>query len=558
MSAAGFEQLCGHLGMDPFEDPLVNIQELMNFTLQCLGGIKLLFQKLEQRRKSKMLMSLDDISEWKDLGVQYSVVKKVFGDSVQRMLTCIHATDDLKTMNPSRHIIESFPFGGTIGKQTWLAAHWAILGDPNTNQYDELKCSSNRNKHMVINSSSSNRSDLPLVVSPPIQIDDRIFVLDQLAKILPNAFRDTDREGRSVLHIAARLDSVPLFECALKHSLENDGPKISDVNFNGALPLHNTARFSQSLELLKRVEKEYPDAVRAQNHDGLLPLHWAAVKNRSREIIDYLMAAYPPGIRHPNLEGYLPMHCAGQNDCLDVVRAVYDAFPEAIAIPDNEGGLPLHHACCFTNNVEVVKLIYEAYPDAISVSQHDGVTPIHLAASQNDCPQLLNFLLEVYPTAASLQDNEGWTALQCVAEKLQDEATTRKLQCFRILLHANPAAANNLPINGADMISRLSLNAFPSLNLDLYHELNWIARKSSLKLLIHLARKQNTTILAAATAEYNHECEASILKRTGKFQSDEQVDRGKGIVLHRLCRLFTAEDSFEIPAGIMRKILKFI
>lgn len=546
------QHLCGHLGIDSSGDSLGNIHELMNFTLQCLGGIRLLFQKLESQRKSAMLKSLDDLSEWQGLGLQYWAIKKVFHDGVQRMLQNVLSLDEDFRIDPARHVIESFPNVNSIGKRHWMAAHWAILGDPMLHSYDVPV--------------KSTTSFLNGKIDFKGEFDERIVAVNQLAKIIPESFTETDKEGRSVLHIAARLDSVPLFECALESAKLNNGAKISDINNNGALPLHNTARFSKSLPLLQRVEREFPEAVRAVNHEGLLPLHWAAVKNRNPEIVRYLLKAFPGGITMPNSEGYLPLHCAGQNDCLEVVQTVYEAFPEAAGIEDSDGGLPLHHACCFTRNVEVVKLVYNANPAAIYHPQNDGVTPIHLAASQNDTPQLLRFLLSVFPRAASLRDNEGWVALRVVAEGLKSRISNRRLQCFRILLHATPPDSAQIDIEDANFISRLSLNAFPSLNPSLYRELNWMARKNALLLVLQFARvpidvggyhdEQGTNLaLSTFRSQSNQSGTLSFEQQLG-FNSLLQAERA--LVLLRLCRGFISSDSFEVPAGVLRKILKFI
>jgi ankyrin repeat protein len=512
--------------MDPSGDPLCNIQELMNFSLQCMGGIRILFQKLEKQRNCTLLKSLDGISHWQDLGDQYWAMKKVFQDSMLRMMQAIAISDD-QSIDPSRHIVESFPNGATIGKQTWMAAHWATLGDPEKHCYDISRNSSN-----IVPNSLSRCTE-----------DDRIVLVNNVAKLLPHSFTETDREGRSVLHIAARLDSVPLFTTVLQHSVANHGPRISDPNFNGALPLHNTARFSRSLELLERVEQEYPDAVRAINHEGLLPLHWAAVKNRNPEIVKHLIEAYPDGIKKPNSEGYLPMHCAGQNDCLEVVKVVFDAYPGAIHVTDHEGGLPLHHACCFAKNVEVVKFIYEANTEAISIKQMDGITPMHLAASQNDSPELLRLLLQLSPNAAAIEDNEGWVALRCIADRLKVEMSSRRLECFRILLNANPAAASQIgTLEERDIVSRLSLNAFPSINLQLYRELNWIARRQQLFLMVQFARDPLVMqIVASPTSSQLRNVELTPI-----------------VALMRLCQHYISHNSWNIPAGILRKILKFI
>lgn len=624
LAMSGFEQLCGHLGLDPAGDALGNINELMNFSLQCLGGIRYLFNKLEAQRKSKMLKSLGNIGPLQELGVHYCTIRQVFEYAVKRTLNVIVAADEQISIDPSRHIVESFPNGGTIGKRNWLSVHWAILGDPQLHPYDRSHfCGAN------------NTAASPL----PAAEDDQLVILDSLAKILPEAFAETDRDGRSILHIAARLDSIPLFEKILDISSKHNGPKITDANNNGALPLHNTTRFSGSIELLQRVEQEYPHAVTIPNHDGLLPLHWAAVKNTNVAIINHLLAAYPAGIRLPNAEGYLPMHCAGQNDCLEVVRTIYNAYPEAVEIADSEGGLPLHHACCFTKNVEVVKLIYHAFPTAISIPQHDGVTPIHLAASQNDSVKSVQFLLQVCPEAASMADNEGWLALRCIGEALRsrdnnNKLTSRRMQCFRMLLQANPAAVKQISLVEHDFISRLCLNTLPTLNLPLYRELNYQARKHALCLMVQLAQlpfveltlssngKQSRRVLLqrqqqqqmrsrantfSFTSSFTTKVNSSSMKRdlfaqlaaaavekveaSGVMKTDslmsmtvvgaegmlpsrleqdhadekeeeereERNDINRAMTLQRLCQYYLSFDGGkEVPAGVLRKILKFI
>jgi ankyrin repeat protein len=237
------------------------------------------------------------------------------------------------------------------------------------------------------------------------------------------------------------------------------------------------------------------------------------------------------------------MHCAGQNDCLEVVKVVFDAYPGAIHVTDHEGGLPLHHACCFAKNVEVVKFIYEANTEAISIKQMDGITPMHLAASQNDSPELLRLLLQLSPNAAAIEDNEGWVALRCIADRLKVEMSSRRLECFRILLNANPAAASQIgTLEERDIVSRLSLNAFPSINLQLYRELNWIARRQQLFLMVQFARDPLVMqIVASPTSSQLRNVELTPI-----------------VALMRLCQHYISHNSWNIPAGILRKILKFI
>eukprot|EP01034_Spumella_vulgaris_P023076 gene23076-29268_t len=249
---------------------------------------------------------------------------------------------------------------------------------------------------------------------------------------------ELDKEGRSMLHIAARLDSEELLREVANHSHAPHGRGIDFANLNGALPVHNAARFCQSVEVFNLAAALGPEATNLANNDGILPLHWAAAKNTSVSIIQSLLQLAPAAAFTANNEGYLPLHCAGQNSVLDVVRVVYEANPEGIKVCDDEGGYPLHHACCFNRNLEVVQLLYDAFPPAMSFPQYDEVTPIHLAAAQNDSPEVLSFILRVMPSAAFATDKEGWLALHCLANTDAVRMTPSRIECLKLLIKANP------------------------------------------------------------------------------------------------------------------------
>ncbi len=535
--------LCSSLGIDVEGNVLDTISELMNFSLQCLGAIRLLFESLEKDRKMSAILSVDGINKSQIVGQGYWGMKSSFSNAVKRYLERIVLSEEPHNLDPARHIIESFPNSAKIGSKEWLAAHWAILGDPCIHSF------SSQNNYRAVSG-----------------FDSRVFAIEALGNIMPDCFKEVDKEGRSVLHIAARLDSVDLFEITLQSCEKYNGKTIQDANLNGALPLHNAARFCNCPAVYERVRNEYPEAITMVNLDDMLPLHWAAVKNRNVTIVRDLMQRYPEGIISANHEGYLPLHCAGQNNCLDVVQLIYDAYPIAVSIPDSEGGLPLHHACCFKGNAEVAKFICEAYPDALTSPQQGGITPIHLAASQNDSVELLRYILDKYPEATTLQDKEGWLPIDCLLDRINSRVTNPLLDCLHLLARANPSLVSGKVVLEESLISRILLNANPSPNVVMYRNLNWLARRNGVWILINLSNDEH---------EYNYDFATDHLRKYYAIQYlsnqpgskhswedfvsrsvEYEVTRMK--LLRKLCRHFMGNIHRGVPSGVLQKIIKML
>lgn len=114
---AALIDLLNTLGIDPTGDPLDNVNELMNVVHQCLGGIRLLMLTMEKQRRTSMLSALDadESNLWQDKSWQYWALKKSFRDSVLTVLNVIMSEEELHDLEPSRHIVDSFPDSRSIG-----------------------------------------------------------------------------------------------------------------------------------------------------------------------------------------------------------------------------------------------------------------------------------------------------------------------------------------------------------------------------------------------------------------------------------------------------------
>lgn len=617
-----------HVGIDPNGGKEETLMEVMSIALHCLGAVRVLSTQIEQERQVAWATSLDMQIELERKGFSQWAVRKTFSHAVKRMLNPIVRAQCPHNLDPSRHIIESFP---SAISPNWMAAHWAVLGDPDEHHYcpdldgvpdnsapiatgqastssedpttdileqansiilssiarengcedndddgEDEECMPDWNAHSCTTddcSSASARGSAATTSSSassgPHVEDDRLWILRSLVSRFPNTIQERDLEGRTVLHVAARLDSVPLFQCTLRQCKDFNGPTLATANANGALPLHNTARFSRSEEVFRAVAKAYPGALTITNNEGLYPLHWAAAKNRSLGIIRCLLQYQPESINVVNNESCLPLHCAGQNDSLEVVQAIYAADPRAISIPDHEGGLPLHHACCLAENVEVVRFLYEAYKEAITVAEEEDQFPIHLAASHNTCPDILRYILSVCPEAARLRDRGAWCAAHCM---LLSTGTNirwldRRLECLRLVLKANPDLDDIYLPSHCDAVARLVLRRLKEKDMERYRALNWRARRTLVFLLVQLARSPVTDSAEAKKASWRYSWRYRYLQAmvssdchvsAREVHRQVQFDVSRVNVLRRLVERFMSPDSGEIPSGLLRKIVSFL
>jgi ankyrin repeat protein len=565
-----------HLGIDPSENTLDIICQLMNCTLQCLGGIRQLFEKLEKERIAQQITAIEEANRFNEQAMEYQSLKRAFSYATDRMSYEINRSQEIHNLNPSRHLVESFPCSESYLKKEWCSAHWTILGDT---RFEEVNCSVGEHDHTKDTH------------------EEQIIVLDHLSAIMPTSFQETDKEHRSVLHFAARLDSVSLFENVLRNCQKVKGYSVKDANHNGALPLHNTARFSKSLPVFLRVEEEYKEALTAKNHEGMMPLHWAAAKNHSVEIVQHLIETYPASIRIPNEEGYLPLHLAGQNDCLEVVKLIYSAFPEAIRVHDSDGGLPIHHACSLSKNIEVIKFLYEQYPESILQAQDHGITPLHLAASQNDFPELFRFILSKSPRSLFIRDSVNCLPMDCLTMRFKYGIDEKLLSCFHVLLSVSTAVEQEnqknfiLPSSEEidnivtdndetttssslscdcdilfrnDNVTRVYLSQFfpnhPQLRM-----LNKAARKLSVLFCVRLSKMTDLGIIKEGRESFvnqmvmHHAKKVLLMKRNSSdFTTLAENDYNLFVVLTRLCQKFMSPESNEIPSGILRIVITFL
>jgi hypothetical protein len=140
----------------------------------------------------------------------------------------------------------------------------------------------------------------------------------------------------------------------------------------------------QSIDTIRSLVTDCPEAIKAANSDGLLPLYVACANNAPLEVIQFLVEQWPESVmisaKKSKSDRDLPLHIACQNTAaLEVVQYLVEQWPEAVTAAGCGGWLPLHDACARKAPLEVVQYLVEQWPGSIKAAYSNGRLPLHRA-----------------------------------------------------------------------------------------------------------------------------------------------------------------------------------
>jgi hypothetical protein len=123
MDNKALKALLDHVGIEASDGiNLINedtLSNLMNFTLQCLGGIRQIVHTLEKERLSK-----EAVGEIHSRNV--TVLKETFKLAASKFLDATVSGVQINDLDPCRHLLESFPDETKFIDKRWMKLHWAI------------------------------------------------------------------------------------------------------------------------------------------------------------------------------------------------------------------------------------------------------------------------------------------------------------------------------------------------------------------------------------------------------------------------------------------------
>jgi len=90
---------------------------------------------------------------------------------------------------------------------------------------------------------------------------------------------------------------------------------VTNVDFTGYTVLYDVCEKNPPLEVVRRVLKAFPEAIKIKDLFSRLPLHVACAKGADLEIIRLLVKVFPGGVLHKDHTGRLALHYAVEYAC---------------------------------------------------------------------------------------------------------------------------------------------------------------------------------------------------------------------------------------------------
>eukprot|EP00956_Cyclotella_meneghiniana_P037541 scaffold140284_cov40-Cyclotella_meneghiniana.AAC.6 len=253
-------------------------------------------------------------------------------------------------------------------------------------------------------------------------------LLRQLAAILtehPGAVKETDGDGRTLLHYAASYRS-PKF-CQML--IEIDSDLVRNFGMNESLPFNESCG-GRNFETAKYLFGLYPESISIPDNLGFYPLHNFCSGRRTFDdyvnsqvdnidFVKFLLEHDRGAISAATPDRLLPLHLVCRNnDCYDIIKFVYDAYPEAIHVKhdDGNGSTPLDDARdnddFYVVDFFETQLAYEHQAREVLAPDVNGQLPIHLAIGQRRVSVgTIKLMLAANPNSIIAVDNQGSTPL---------------------------------------------------------------------------------------------------------------------------------------------------
>lgn len=181
-----------------------------------------------------------------------------------------------------------------------------------------------------------------------------------------------DKDGRTALHLAAKIAEVTIAESLLDTLYPDMEPILDAVDQYGNTAVH-LATESGDIEMIRLLAEHGADLIHT-NNTGQLPLHLAAMYGYEK-VVDWLLAMGSP-VNSDN-SGPSPLHLAAAWGWSAVAKRLVRAGA-AIESKDSKGRTPLYLAA-YNGSRNMAELLL-SFGATSTVSDIEGMTPLHVAA----------------------------------------------------------------------------------------------------------------------------------------------------------------------------------
>ncbi len=307
-----------------------------------------------------------------------------------------------------------------------------------------------------------------------------LSILEAMLRVGSIGLRKQNNSGFLPLHLylmQPNVDSV-VVNAILSHSPEVAGFQDGD----GFIPLfYYVMREDACANICKMLCKAFPQGPSSPNRSNSFPLHFAAKRNCPNiEILQILLRRNPSAAAHANDFGLLPLHClCASSFNVEALKLLIHAFPEGVMIKDRQGRLPLHLAVLAVGKSHTIAIHNEENMEHIGeINIQSGDK--HSVPSATIDRSIVKYLINVEPNALVTFNNFEALPVDTVLQRVK-AVKMRRRTILIYGLYDDTITARILLI-AHKSFSKMNIIPFPNKYQDHLRNLNWIARRDSLRL----------------------------------------------------------------------------
>lgn len=190
-------------------------------------------------------------------------------------------------------------------------------------------------------------------------------------------------------------------------------PQSYRCGIGSVRPLPVVVALGGSLEVVKLMVRECPEALEEKLSGKRNVLHYAIAEGARCEVIRYLISQHPPLVAENDSFDAIPLHLAASypSSSASVLKHLLHVYPTGARALDYRYLTPLHRACKSRASLEKVLALVEIYPDALWLKDGGRNTPLGWAEkvdhSLTDAVPEVAHILEMTEDILRLGRDEG-------------------------------------------------------------------------------------------------------------------------------------------------------
>ncbi|KAF7141758.1 hypothetical protein RHSIM_Rhsim06G0145100 [Rhododendron simsii] len=271
----------------------------------------------------------------------------------------------------------------------------------------------------------------------------------------PSAWYSVNKEGKSVLYLAAEAGFVDLVKLLMENPVGNCFVKGRIRNKS---PVH-AAIIGKNIDVLRILwEKDQSSFHLKYDKEGRNALHCSASLG-FLEGVTFLVSKLCDAVYQRDKYGLFPIHTASSKGQVDIIQAMLQHRPDSRELLTLKGQ-NIFHVAAKSGNVKAVgsMLKMPELGKLLNEKDHDGNTPLHIATIWGH-PRIVDALSLDKTVNLDIKNHDGLTALDIAEEYMEPMTSSQKRLTCMALRVAGAPQSSHAKVSKTRKTSRASQNS---------------------------------------------------------------------------------------------------